>query len=229
MKKALLLLFLPCLTMLLLGSKCHQPEPPDLPTILPCFNIVEDTFRNPRLPVQFQNCSQGAASYLWDFGDGTTSAEQSPAHTYTTVGYFTVKLTGFQGDYQEDFTKEIRVDYPRFKKFRVLHIPVMDKHGVPHNYDGSGLDLVFQIFRGTDNFPTFSRVANDVFLPYEFEITSDQSIDAYYWYIYLKCVGATTIDTIVQVSRHFEDLIVSPVDHLAWDSVEVETIMEGTR
>ncbi len=32
-------------------------------------------------------------SYLWDFGDGTTSTVQNPSHTYITGGNFTVKLT----------------------------------------------------------------------------------------------------------------------------------------
>lgn len=32
-------------------------------------------------------------SWLWDFGDGTTSTEQNPVHTYTTAGYRTVVLT----------------------------------------------------------------------------------------------------------------------------------------
>ncbi|QEH43654.1 PKD domain-containing protein [Chitinophaga sp. XS-30] len=32
-------------------------------------------------------------SYSWDLGDGTTSTAPSPAHTYTTQGVFTVRLT----------------------------------------------------------------------------------------------------------------------------------------
>ena len=32
------------------------------------------------------------ATYMWDLGDGTTSTEQNPQHTYTTNGTFTVTL-----------------------------------------------------------------------------------------------------------------------------------------
>lgn len=34
----------------------------------------------------------GASSWNWDFGDGSTSILQNPAHTYATAGTFTVKL-----------------------------------------------------------------------------------------------------------------------------------------
>lgn len=32
-------------------------------------------------------------SWLWDFGDGTTSTQQNPVKTYNTVGFYTVSLT----------------------------------------------------------------------------------------------------------------------------------------
>jgi len=35
----------------------------------------------------------GPTSWLWDFGDGTTSTLQNPVHTYSTNGTFTVNLT----------------------------------------------------------------------------------------------------------------------------------------
>lgn len=34
--------------------------------------------------VQFNNTSIGGATYFWDFGDGTTSTDVNPQHTYTT-------------------------------------------------------------------------------------------------------------------------------------------------
>ncbi|MFN7974597.1 MAG: PKD domain-containing protein [Acidobacteriota bacterium] len=48
----------------------------------------------PPLAVQFTDLSTGGVtSYAWDFGDGGTSSTQSPAHTYTTAGTYTVSLT----------------------------------------------------------------------------------------------------------------------------------------
>ena len=47
----------------------------------------------PPLQVRFQNFSTGPLiRYLWDFGDGTTSIEKSPIHTYLQEGIFTVTL-----------------------------------------------------------------------------------------------------------------------------------------
>lgn len=57
----------------------------------------------PSLTVRFQNFTTGhVVRYLWDFGDGSTSLEKSPTHTYLTEGIFSVKLniitsTGAQG------------------------------------------------------------------------------------------------------------------------------------
>jgi len=57
----------------------------------------------PGVKVRFQNFSNSQAiRFLWDFGDGTTSAERSPTHTYQTEGIYTIQLnmimsTGAQG------------------------------------------------------------------------------------------------------------------------------------
>jgi len=41
----------------------------------------------------FTNTSTNATSYSWTFGDGTTSTEESPNHTYAANGQYTVCLT----------------------------------------------------------------------------------------------------------------------------------------
>lgn len=46
------------------------------------------------LAVQFTDKSQGnSLTYSWDFGDGKTSTEKNPKHTYDKEGSYTVKLT----------------------------------------------------------------------------------------------------------------------------------------
>ncbi|MDR2835560.1 MAG: C25 family cysteine peptidase [Bacteroidales bacterium] len=42
--------------------------------------------------VTFTNNSQYAVNYFWDFGDGETSTENNPIHTYVNIGTFTVSL-----------------------------------------------------------------------------------------------------------------------------------------
>lgn len=44
------------------------------------------------LQVGLTNSSQFANSYLWQFGDGTTSNNQNPTHVYTNVGPYTIVL-----------------------------------------------------------------------------------------------------------------------------------------
>jgi PKD repeat protein len=45
------------------------------------------------LTVQFTDLSTNATAWSWDFGDGATSTQQNPSHTYTYIGSYTVSLT----------------------------------------------------------------------------------------------------------------------------------------
>lgn len=63
------------------------------------FTAIDRNACMPPLTVSFNNTSTAPANYLWDFGDGATSTDQNPIHTYTTYGSFRVKLivTNFTG------------------------------------------------------------------------------------------------------------------------------------
>lgn len=53
------------------------------------FEVDQNNF----LQVAFTNYSQNATSYMWDFGDGNSSTDKDPVHTYADAGQYTVKLT----------------------------------------------------------------------------------------------------------------------------------------
>ncbi len=68
------------------------------PCDLTCFGLAGPNTGPWPLEVQFQgsanpvNC-QGDPTYFWEFGDGTTSAEQNPVYTYPAAGVYTWELT----------------------------------------------------------------------------------------------------------------------------------------
>jgi hypothetical protein len=81
---------------------------PDLPPKAK-FSYVTTTASN---EIRFLNKSQRADSYLWDFGDGSTSTLSDPVHTYSGNGPFLVSLIVKRCDqdttYVDGFQKTIR-------------------------------------------------------------------------------------------------------------------------
>ena len=50
------------------------------------------------IPVQFENHTVGKVeNHLWDFGDGSTSTEMDPTHTYDNAGTYTITLSTNDG------------------------------------------------------------------------------------------------------------------------------------
>ncbi|MGD9972971.1 MAG: PQQ-binding-like beta-propeller repeat protein, partial [Desulfatirhabdiaceae bacterium] len=59
------------------------------------------------LPVQFTNYASGnPTTYLWDFGDGTSSDQLNPEHIYMNPGLYSVSLTVSGSDHQDTHTKQ---------------------------------------------------------------------------------------------------------------------------
>jgi len=54
----------------------------------------------------FTDSSTNAKAWLWDFGDGITTTEQNPVHTYAALGQYTVSLTITNGDTESRFTRK---------------------------------------------------------------------------------------------------------------------------
>ncbi len=80
--------------------------------------IADVTFGDAPLTVQFtdQSFTGGVQidSRLWGFGDGNSSNQQNPVHTYTVPGIYDVSLKLVSGSYADSLTKEnyITVEQP---------------------------------------------------------------------------------------------------------------------
>ncbi len=68
---------------------------------------AEFSFSGIDYTVEFLNNSGNATSYLWDFGDGNTSTENNPSHTYASAGTYIVSLTANYMDCNDLITHEV--------------------------------------------------------------------------------------------------------------------------
>ena len=64
----------------------------DLPRAVKSYFTISNVELNINEAIVFKNESEDATTYLWDFGDGTTSSEANPSKIYTVPGMYTVKL-----------------------------------------------------------------------------------------------------------------------------------------
>ncbi|MBD1583088.1 S8 family serine peptidase [Pseudoalteromonas sp. S16_S37] len=59
--------------------------------------------------VKFTNSSTDARSYSWQFGDGASSSDMSPSHTYAAAGTYQVTLTATDGAKSNSVTQSVQV------------------------------------------------------------------------------------------------------------------------
>ncbi|GAP43635.1 protein containing Por secretion system C-terminal sorting domain [Lentimicrobium saccharophilum] len=89
------------------------------------------TFTVNQFEVQFTNRSGCASQFLWEFGDGATSADENPVHTYPHSGAFQGSLTAWNeyGAATRDFTVNIVIQStgePLHEKIRLYPNPAND-------------------------------------------------------------------------------------------------------
>lgn len=95
MKKNLFFYPVVLLSFVVLTFSCSESEPE--PTA--DFEIEGNYYTAPAT-VEFKNLSMDADSYEWDFGDGNTSTEANPTHTYEENGNHSanLKVTNVEGN-----------------------------------------------------------------------------------------------------------------------------------
>lgn len=88
-----------------------DPEKPVAPLLPTADFTASVTSGTAPLTVRFTDRSENARSWSWDFGDGTSSTEQNPSHTYAADGCYsiTVIASNENGSAEEKRTGYIRV------------------------------------------------------------------------------------------------------------------------
>lgn len=69
------------------------------------------TYQENTTNIVFSNTSEDAETYLWEFGDGSTSSEANPIHSYEAPGTYTVKLTATRHCMTSSTTNQITVTH----------------------------------------------------------------------------------------------------------------------
>ena len=100
--------------LLFVGIGCNNDD--DIPTPPPSDEVVAsfqfDVNSGNPLQVDFSNFSLNATSHSWDFGDGNSSTEESPSHTYESGGDFSVTLTATGSNGEDTRTEMVSVIDP---------------------------------------------------------------------------------------------------------------------
>lgn len=78
------------------SSSCISSRTPVTVNIDPV--VANATYTTSGLSVTFNNTSTNGVSYEWNFGDGSTSTEEDPAHMYSAYGTYTVTLVTDNGN-----------------------------------------------------------------------------------------------------------------------------------
>ena len=86
-------IIIPLLVVTVFISCGDDEEPPVMMGDDPIASFQFDVSTTNFLEVMFTNFSQNETSVSWDFGDGNSSTEENPIHTYAGEGTYTVTLT----------------------------------------------------------------------------------------------------------------------------------------
>jgi CubicO group peptidase (beta-lactamase class C family) len=142
------------LILLTILSACKKDECEELGVNCPVASFTVDVdYGNSPVTVQFTNTSENAVRYVWDFGDGTTSDEKNPKHTFeydpsTVKEKFFVRLDAYDKNGNSEYTaknitckKNVLTDNPRVSEFDLW----LDNYVMRYFYDPfiCGMSMAF--------------------------------------------------------------------------------------
>jgi len=137
------------LSIVLVGlASCKKNEP------VACISSMDEKFEVDDEVTFLANCSENGFGYNWDFGDGNTSEEKNPKHTFVTAGNYDVELKvyskknrSFESDFKTVTIKE-RPTSVTITSIVLSSFPELNWSGQLWDFQGLP-DIRFQIVDGT--------------------------------------------------------------------------------
>ncbi len=126
-------------------------------------------------PVVFTNCSTNGESYIWSFGDGATSTESAPTHTYTRLGTYEVTMTAIskkdKGSDEQTLTIQVlpnvnNADVTQSQQYRLTYFETMTRR-VYDNVNDEYNDVTTRDTMVTDTYFSFSEDGSTIYFDIE--------------------------------------------------------------
>jgi PKD repeat protein len=140
---------IPLLSIVIIFWGCSKDSGPTSSSTKPVASFEDSGSTVTPATITFQNTSQDADSYSWNFGDGTTSTITNPTKIYSTPGVYTVTLTATNAasDLTNSKSKQITITPGKVFIERIIvdQIPFTDTSGVSWDYL-NGPDLYPDIY-----------------------------------------------------------------------------------
>jgi len=132
--------------------------------------------------VTFTNTSTDAESFRWDFGDGETSGEKDPTHTFQQAGTFTVTLNAKGRGGTGTVSKNITISESQ-TTYLVRNVSQYYWKNVKSFY-WDGIDVMDLVEHGTlypgDDSDEVITERDMIFIGFEFEDGTPAIVDGYY-------------------------------------------------
>ncbi|MGC9342959.1 MAG: PKD domain-containing protein [Bacteroidales bacterium] len=175
-------------------KRIHILPPP------PVAKFIPDTAGCGPLTVEFDNQSEYAETYLWDFDDGTYSNQENPVHTFLLRRQHTVRLTVSGPKGVSEATKVITV-YPD---------PRADFDAFPRK--GDRIDQVFRFVNSSTGATRYEwefgdgNSSTDLNPSHVYGAEGMFDISLYAWNEY-ECPDTITLERFIEVTQSEGDLI----------------------
>ncbi|WP_284041558.1 PKD domain-containing protein [Polaribacter sp. Z014] len=188
------------------GYEAFVPPTGNVNNIQPSTLFTTSTSADDNMSIVFRSYSTDAASYLWDFGDGTTSEEANPDYKYTIGGKYNVKLTTTSSD-----------------GLKAIDSVIVSPISVDFNFSNIDSKVTFEnLTSGAKSLVWYFGDGETLTWDSEKDTELDPSFNPSHIYKTADTFGATLtatnfLDVQVSVSKNIEGLVLSTVPDFTFD------------